>query len=228
MHVAVEVRSMNGDLRVVIVGGQHVGFHAAKQLAGHGHDVTIVEKDERRVEYLSDQYVATVIQGDGGRPEVLRQADLDRADVIAALTGYGAMTNVGICAVARSVEPRVKTVARIDHGESEEYDVVDGVVYPERLAAYRATNEMMKVAGGGVRTLEQSVPGLELLAVTVAEGAPAAGERLADVSLPRGAVVIADYESQRVGPEMELRPGRRYLLGVQSDVSDEAVRLLRG
>ncbi|MFB6126533.1 MAG: TrkA family potassium uptake protein [Halolamina sp.] len=220
---------MSEDLRVVIVGGQHVGFHAAKQLDDHGHDVTIIEKDERRAEYLSDQYVATVIQGDGGRPGVLRQADLDRADAVAALTGYGAMTNVGICAVARTIDSEVNTVARIDHGETEEYDdVVDAVVYPERLAAYEATNEILNVTSGGVRTLEQGAPGLELLEVTVAEDAPAAGKRLADVSFPRGAVVIADYESQTVGPDMELRAGYRYLVGVQSGVSDETIRLLRG
>ena len=123
---------MSADLRVVIVGGQHVGYHAARHLSERGHDVVIVEKDRDRVEFLSDQYDATVIQGDGGRQSILRQTGLERSDVIAALTGYGAMTNIGICTMAADLEPDIGTVARIDHGDRDEYTgLVDRVVHPE-------------------------------------------------------------------------------------------------
>ena len=65
---------MSTDLRVVIVGGQHVGYNAARYLSERGHDVVIVEKDRDRVEFLSEQYDATVIEGDGGRRSILEQA----------------------------------------------------------------------------------------------------------------------------------------------------------
>jgi trk system potassium uptake protein TrkA len=57
---------MGADLRVVILCRGHVSYHTARRLHNRGHDS--VEKDEDRVEFLSDQYIATVIQGDGGRP----------------------------------------------------------------------------------------------------------------------------------------------------------------
>jgi len=221
---------MSTDLRVVIVGGHHVGYHAAEHLDDRGHDVVIVEKDRDRVEYINDQYVATVIHGDGGRPSVLRQAGLERSDVVAALTGYGAMTNLGICMTAERIAPEVKTVARIDHGDTEEYGgMADAIVYPEQLAAHTAVNEITAVAGGGVRTIERVTGSLELVEVTVAEGAPAAGKRLADISFPRGALVVADCETEQLpGPDIELRPGCRYILAVQASVSDEVMQLLRG
>jgi len=100
---------MRKDLRVVIVGGSHVGYHTAVRLNNRGHNVTVVEKDEDRVEFLNDQYVATVIHGQGGRPSVLRQTNLENSDVIAALTDYGAMTNIGICATAQRIAPDVRT-----------------------------------------------------------------------------------------------------------------------
>jgi len=221
---------MSADLRVVIVGGQHVGYHAARHLSERGHDVVIVEKDRERVEFLSDQYDATVIHGDGGRRSILEQVGLDRSDVIAALTGYGAMTNVGICTVARDIDPDVGTVARIDHGDREEYaGLVDRVVYPEELAAYAATNEITHVAGGGVRTIEQVTGDLTLLELTVAADAPVAGRELQGVSFPRGAVVVAGRDTNQLpGPEMVLEPGHRYVVAVKADISDEVVRLLRG
>jgi trk system potassium uptake protein TrkA len=221
---------MAEDLRVVIVGGQHVGYHAARHLSERGHDIVIIEKDRDRVAFLSEQYDATIIQGDGGRQSILRQADLGRSDVLAALTGYGAMTNIGICTMAADLEPDIGTVARIDHGERDEYTgLVDQVVYPEELAAHAATNEIIHVAGGGVQTVEEVTGDITVLELTVAGDAPVAGRELSDVAFPRGAVVVAGRDSNQLpGPEMVLEPGFRYLVTVRTDISDEVVRLFRG
>lgn len=221
---------MSADLRVVIVGGHHVGYHTARHLSERGHDVVIIEKDRERVDFLSEQYDATIIQGDGGRQSILRQAGLDRSDVIAALTGYGAMTNIGICTMATNVEPDIGTVARIDHGDKEEYvGLVDQVVYAEELAANAATNEILHVAGGGVQTVQQVTGDITLLELTVSGDAPVADRELRDVAFPRGSVVVAGRDSNQLpGPEMVLEPGLRYLVAVRESVSDEVVRLFRG
>ena len=221
---------MSTEMRVVSVGGQHIGYHGARHLSERGHDVVIVEKDRERVEFLSDKYDATVIQGDGGRRSILQQAGLDRSDAVAALTGYGAMTNIGICTMATSISPEIGTVARIDHGDKTEYTgLVDRVVYPEQLAAHAATNEIMHVAGGGVQTVEEVTGDLSVLELTVAGDAPIAGRALDDVAFPRGAVVVAGRDSNQLpGPEMVLEPGSRYLVAVETGVSDEVVRLFRG
>lgn len=221
---------MSKDLRIVIVGGGRVGYHTAQRLDNRGHDIVIIEKDDDRVEFLSDQYIGSVVHGEGGRPSVLRQAQLERSDVIAGLTSYGTMTNVGICMTAQRIAPEIKTVARIDHGDHEEFEeIVDAVVYPEELAANAATNDILDVGGGGVRTIEEITDRLELIQIEVAERAPAAGKSLEAVSFPRGAVVVAEQRTGAFpGPDMVLEPGVQYILAVQTDVTDEVVRLLRG
>lgn len=221
---------MNTDLRIVVVGGTHVGYHTAKRLDNRGHDVVIIEKDRERVEFLNDEYIATVIHGDGSRPSILKEAQLGRSDVIASLTDYGAMTNIGICMTAQKLEPEIRTVARIDHGDDDEYEgMVDGIVYPEQLAAHAAANEVIEVVGGGVRTIEEVTENMELIQIEVTEDAPVAGKRLEEISFPRGALVIADQRSGEF-PEAttEMEPGVNYVLAVQSIVTDEVVRLLRG
>ena len=221
---------MSTDLRIVIVGGGHVGYHTALRLDNQGHGVTIVEKDPERVEFLNDQYMATVIQGDGGRPSILRETKLDRADVIAALTSYGAMTNLGICMTAERIAPDVRTVARIDHGDDEEYEeMVDGTVYPEQLAASAAANEVIEVTAGGVRTIEEVTEEIELVEITVSEDAPVAGRTLQDIGFPRGVLVVLDRnEGGFPGPETVMEPGGQYVLAVEESVTNEVVRLLRG
>jgi len=113
---------------------------------------------------------------------VLREAQLERSDVIAGLTSYGAMTTVGICMTAQRIAPDIRTGARIDHGEHEEF--------------------------------EEITDRLELIEIQVAERAPAAGKSLEAGSFP--------------GPDMVLEPGVQYILAVQTDVTDEIVRILRG
>jgi len=221
---------MSDDLRVIIAGGGHVGFHTAEHLDGRGHDVVIVENDPERCAFLNDQYVAAVIEGDATRPSILKQAQPERSDVIASMIGDSAGTNIGICATARRLAPDIKTIARIDHGDEDDYsEVVDRVIFPEKLAAHAATNEVIDVSGGGVRTIEEVTEDLELVEITVADGAPAAGKRLDEVSFPRGSVVVADCSSgEFLGPDTVLEPERRYIVAARTPVTDEVIRLLRG
>lgn len=222
--------SMSDDLRIVIVGGGRVGYHTASRLENRGHNIVMIEDDRERVEFLSDQYMATVIKGNGGRPSILREANLKRSDVIAALTSGGAMTNIGICLTAQRIAPEIKTVARIDGGSTEEYEeMVDSVVYPEALAAHTAANEVIDVSTGGVRTIEGLTGEIELLEIEIAEGAPAAGKELQNVSFPRGSIIVANqHDGSFPGAETVLEPGQQFILAVKTNVTDEVIQLLRG
>jgi trk system potassium uptake protein TrkA len=217
---------MSQDLDVIIAGGGRVGFHTATLLDDSGHDVVIVEEDRDRCDDLADEYVATIIEGDATRPSILEQADPERADAVAGLTGKTG-TNLAVCMEAKELNPRIRTVARVDHPSGSEYlEYVDAVVFPERAGARVAANE---ITGADVHTFSDVTGELEIMEIRVAEGAPAAGKALSDVRFPRGTLVISDDEGQRIaGPETTLSPGQRYVVAVEPDVADEVMNLLRG
>lgn len=221
---------MDKDLRVIVVGGGTVGYHVADRLDRRGHDVVIVEADSERCKYLTDEYVATVIEGDATRPSVLRQAQPERSDVITSLIGESAGTNIGICMTAQRLAPDIKTVARIDHGEDEDYsDMIDAAVSPERLAANATTNQVLEVAGGGVRTIEEVTQQLELLEIEVTEDAPAAGKQFSEIRFPTGSLVIQHEGDERLASgESVLTPGEKYIVATNPESADELVRLFRG
>ncbi|ELZ72414.1 TrkA family potassium uptake protein [Haloferax sp. Atlit-10N] len=213
------------DLRVVVAGGGELGLRTAELLSDRGHDVVIVEADPDRIPDVADKYIATVIEGDASRPEILRQAQPERSDVVAALTDDES-TNFAICLAAQRMSD-VRTVMRITGTPDELYEeFVDGLVFPERLGARAATNE---IANGGVRTIEDIGGNVEIVEVEVAEDAPVAGKRLDEVRLPQGSLIIVDYQGNRIGgPDTVLEAGHRYVLGVESDVADEVMNLFRG
>lgn len=217
---------MPTNLRVVIAGGGEVGLRTARFLHDRGCSVVIIEKDERRCEELTDEYIATVIAGDAARPGVLRQADLDSSDVIAALTHHEP-TNFAICQAANSMAD-IRTVLRTEQDPDELYvEYVDGFVFPEHHGARVAANEI--VGGVGVRTIEEITGDLEIMEIEVSDAAPAANKRLDQVRLPRGSLIISDARGGRIGgPDMVLEAGDRYIVAIESEVADEVLNLLRG
>ncbi|MDX1745283.1 MAG: TrkA family potassium uptake protein [Halobacteriales archaeon] len=218
--------SGGGMLRVVLVGSGRVGLMTARLLDARGHDVIVIERNHERCERIAQEYVATVIEGNAARPSVLRQADLERRDLVAAVTNTQA-TNLAVCMAAKRISPEIRTVMRTIYEDSEaEYaEFVDDVVLPEAAGA----RAVMSVVEGGVRSVEQVSGDLEIVEIEVAEGAPAAGKTLKATRFPRGSLIIAHAEGGRFGgPETVLEPGARYLVAVESDVADEVMNLLRG
>ncbi len=217
---------MTGSRDVIIAGGGRVGFETAALLADHGHDVTIIERDERIVDEIADEWVATVIEGDATDPGIIEQAGIERADVIAALTGETGL-NLGVCLAASELSPEIRTVARIDRLTGEEYTrFVDAIVFPEHAGARVAADEII---GSDVRTLADVTGTLDIMLVRVAEGAPAAGKQLSEVRFPAGTLVVSDGDGNRIArPDTTLTAGRRYVVAVEPDVADEVMNLLQG
>ena len=48
---------MTSTIDIVIAGGGRVGFQTAERLADLGHDVTIIEQDERVVSAVTDEWL---------------------------------------------------------------------------------------------------------------------------------------------------------------------------
>jgi trk system potassium uptake protein TrkA len=217
---------VTSDLDIIVAGGGRVGFQTAELLANRGHDVTIVETEERVISEIADEWVATVIQGDATDPDIIEQAGIDRADAIAALTGETGL-NLAVCLAALELQPEIRTVARIDRATAESYTrFVDAILFPERAGARVAANE---IVGSDVQTLVDMTGDLEIMLVRVAEGAPAAGKRLADVRLPAGALIVSDDDGNRIArSDTTLTPGSRYVVAIEPDVADEVMNLMRG
>ncbi|WP_251343944.1 potassium channel family protein [Haloplanus halophilus] len=217
---------MPSHLTIIIAGGGRVGYQAAVTLDDRGHDLTVIERDPDRCDAIADEYVATVIRGDASNPDILGQAGVESADVIAGLTGEPGL-NLAVCMEAAELAPGIRTVARIDSTERAGYRrFVDETVFPEDAGARVAVNE---IEGSDVRSLADVTGDLDIVEIRVEEGAPAANKELRETRFPAGTLVISDDDGDRVArPDTTLTPGKRYVIAVESDVADEVMNLLRG
>ena len=207
---------------VVIAGGGRVGHRVARHFADRGRRVTVIDTDPGAS--ASTTGGVEYVMGDATKPSVLREALTGDTTVLGALTDRGD-TNLAVCMAATQLQPGIRTVARIEEEEGDEYtEYVDEVYFPERASVRAAVNA---ITGSDVRTLESVTGDLELLDVRVDYDAPAAGEVVEDV-LPEGSVVVAQTDGHvAVQHSTKLVAGRRYVVAADPDVVDVVLRQLR-
>ena len=73
-------------MHIVILGAGSVGFHIAKQLIDEGKDVVIIEKDPKAAKHAMNYLDCLVIQDVGNNIEVLKNANIDKADFFISVT----------------------------------------------------------------------------------------------------------------------------------------------
>ncbi len=176
-------------MRFVIIGAGRVGLRTARALADSGHEVVLVEGEERAIERARTEGF-DVIEGDGALEETLQLADLDGTDAVGALTG-DLNDNFAACMIANQYGCR--TVMRIDEDYREEIyrqyaDEVDEVIYPERLGAIVTKNALL---GGNIRAVADIAQNLQLVEFTITDASPMRGYSLSELELPAQTRLLA-------------------------------------
>ena len=105
-------------MKIIIVGCGNVGSTIAKQLSQEGHDITIVDKDEKSVRSISDNWDVMGIVGSGASLSILRDAGVTEADMLIAVTDSDER-NLFCCLMAKKAGAR-HTIARVRNPEFKE------------------------------------------------------------------------------------------------------------
>jgi trk system potassium uptake protein TrkA len=169
---------------VVIVGCSAVGYHLAKGLIASGHEVVVVEKSDERYQLIAKELGSIMVHGDATDEGILKRAGVERADVMAAVTGRDE-TNLVVCQMTKHIFKVPRTMARIkDPGNEPIFHVlgVDLVV--------NATHLVLESFEEGVpgrpllHLMNLPLPGMELVSVSIPVEAGVVGKRLDEVALP--------------------------------------------
>ena len=182
---------------VIIVGGGKTGSHLAAQLIEQGHDVRVIEARpnviERLGQELSDKFI---VVGDGSSPAVLETAGIDRANVLAAVTGEDE-TNLVITSLGRFEYHVPRTIARVNNPKNAwlftEEMGVDVALSQTDILAKLIVEEMSL---GDMMTLLKLRRGeYSIVEEKVHPEALVVGKALKDIQLPSDCVFVAVLRS---------------------------------
>ena len=103
-------------MNFIIAGAGEVGYHLASRLSQEKMDVVVIEKDEGKVKHVIDTLDVQTIHGSGSSVEILKQAGIEDADMLIAVTDSDEV-NMIYCLVASAQTKVPIKIARIRNPE---------------------------------------------------------------------------------------------------------------
>lgn len=103
---------------IVVVGCGRVGSQLASFLAEEGHDVVVIDRDKTAFRRLGGAFNGLALEGVGFDPDVLKEAGVEKADALAAVTNLD-NTNMMIAEIATKIFEVPCAVARLYNPERE-------------------------------------------------------------------------------------------------------------
>ncbi len=102
-------------MKVVIIGGGQVGAYMAELLRKNKIDIALIENDRNTAARLKERFGENAVTiGNGTSPTILESAGIDKADVVAAVTGEDE-TNIVAATIAKFEFQAPRVVARVNN-----------------------------------------------------------------------------------------------------------------
>ncbi len=115
-------------MKILIVGAGQVGYFLCDRLSREGHEVTLIDQDEEKIERAQDRLNVLGVTGNGASADVLEQAGIKETEIFIAVTNMDEV-NILACLLAR--EYQVKT--RVARTKSIEFTNSKAVLSKEKL-----------------------------------------------------------------------------------------------
>jgi len=151
-------------MRIVILGAGQVGASVAEALSSEANDITLVDLDRDALAELADRLDVRTLAGNAAYPSVLREAGIEDADMLVAVT-QSDQTNLVACKIARSLFNVTTRIARlrspdfldpallandnfaVDYAICPEQDITEYIV---KLIEFPEALQVLEFAGGRV------------------------------------------------------------------------------
>ena len=179
----------------VIVGGGTISYYLAKALLAMKIKVKVIEKDKNRCEFLSEELTdATIINGDGTDPDILKEEGIETVQSFIPLTGIDE-ENIMLTLYAKQVSKAkvVTKINRVNYKQVINNLDLGSLVYPkyitsEAIIAYvRAKKNSM---GSNIETLYHMFDSrVEAIEFIVEENSKVSGVPIKDLKLKKDVLI---------------------------------------
>ena len=216
----------------VVAGGGKVGANITRSLLGMGHEVTLVEQRRERFEQLEAELGPTALLGDATEIHVLERAGIARPpEIVLAVTGDDE-DNIVISQIAKEGYGVPKAIARVNDPRNQQHFDLLGITQ-----TICATSGLLGLVEhevpqhGVVKLLELRSEGLEVVELLVDAKAPAAGRRVAGITLPDGAKLVSVMRNgvaELARDDTVVRPGDQVIAILKPGVEEQLRKAVVG
>jgi trk system potassium uptake protein len=216
----------------IVAGGGKVGASITRSLLRMGHEVTLVEQRRERFEQLEAEFGPVALAGDATEIHILERAGIARPpEIVLAVTGDDE-DNIVISQIAKEGYGVKKAIARVNDPRNQQHFDLLGITQ-----TVCATSGLLGLVEhevpqhGLVKLLELRSEGLEVVELQVEANAPAAGKRVAGISLPEGAQLVSVMRNgvaELARDETVVRPGDQVIAVLKPGVEEKLRKAVVG
>ena len=185
-------------MKAIIIGGGKIGYHLLKTLSGSRYEVTLVERKRDVCEKIAGEVEADIICGDGTDLEILKEAGIEEANVIAAVTGTDE-ENLVICQIAKINFDIARTITRVNNPKNIEMFKklgVDKIVCSTQVIANLIEYEFDKENFKVIQALERG--SMLLVEILIEKQTPWRNCLIRDMDLPHESVIVSVLRGDNV------------------------------
>jgi trk system potassium uptake protein TrkA len=224
-------------MRVIIVGAGEVGYQIAKVLTHEMIDVVVIERDSAKIRRMNEELDVAVVQGEGGDPATLKDAEAEKADLILAVTNSDE-TNMIACLLAKAMYNIPRKIARIRNPDyffnkellSKENLDINPAINPE-LEVARAISRLLEIPfATEVEDFEEGA--IKVIGVKVPDHVPFLGKplmKIGELTPKRFLIGIIDREGKATIPSGRdtVKPGDIIYMPVRREDIGETASVLQ-
>ncbi len=148
-------------MKIIVVGCGKIGSTLIENLEGEGHDITVVDRDPKVIEEISNIYDVMCVCGNAVDNDTLSEAEVSKAELLISVTDSDEI-NMLICFIAKKMGAAY-TVARIRNPEFndkrmaqvKQYLDISLTINPELLAALEIFNILKLPAAINIETFSR-------------------------------------------------------------------------
>ncbi len=179
--------------RVVLAGGGNIGFHLAKSLQNR-YQIKIIEHNPERAKFLSESLdKAIVLHGDAADEDMLREENIQDADVFCSLTNDDAANILSAMLAKRLGANKVMSlINRPSYVDLVENRIIDIAVSPHQITLGTLLAHVRKGDVVAVHALRRgAAEAIEAIAHGDRKTSKVVGRRIGNIDLPKGAIIGA-------------------------------------
>lgn len=180
---------------IIVVGGGKVGYYLSKKLLEEGHEVLLVEKDIKKSGFIREEIGDIVFQGDGCEMRNMKEMGMERADIVAAVTGDDE-DNLVVCQLAKKKFNVKRVISRVNNPKNEEIFKklgVDEIVNGTKIIYSLIDQEVDSQKPVSIIPLK--LGNIEIAEIQLMKNSASVGKKVKDLTLPEESTLAAILRS---------------------------------
>jgi len=217
-----------GAVRIMIVGSGAVGYHLSEKFSEEGHDVVLVDRDQKKLRRIERELNVLPICGSGASTKVLEEAGIDHTDLFIAVTDSDEV-NLVACIISKNYNVKTR-IARVRNEDFYSHNTslneatlgIDLLISPDRAIV----DEILRLSSltGAFEAAEFADGRVVLFGHTVREDDVNAGKTLTEIRGTMGVIVAIIRDEKTIIPRGHdrINPGDRvYIVARKSDIGTD-------